>query len=105
VLRSQMPETGKPVVERKAGNQPSEALTERSLQLRIRQQEILAELGVSALQGTGIMGLFNQVVRLTADALEAEYCKVLEYLPAKSLARARGRWLGRGCSRFRNRRG
>ena len=79
-----MPEIGKPVVERKAGDQPSGDLTERSLHFRIRQQEILAELGVFALQGTEFMELLNQVVRLTAEGLEAEYCKVLEYLPAEN---------------------
>jgi hypothetical protein len=46
-----MPESEKPVVEQKPGHQQSGQLTDRSLHLRIRQQEILAELGVSALQG------------------------------------------------------
>ena len=30
------------------------------------------------------MELVNHVVRLTAEGLEAEYCKVLEYLPAEN---------------------
>src|SRR6187399_1844811 len=77
-----MPESGKPVVERKPGDQQSGDLTERSLHFRIRQQEILAELGVLALQGTKFKELLDHVVRLTAEGLEAEYCKVLEYLPA-----------------------
>ena len=79
-----MPEIGKPVVEEKASDQPSGDLTERALHFRIRQQEILAELGVFALQGTEFMELLNHVVRLTAEGLEAEYCKVLEYLPAEN---------------------
>src|SRR6187397_1066190 len=89
-----MPESGKPVVERRPGDQQSGDLTERSLHLRIRQQEILAELGVLALQGTKFMELLNQVVRLTAEGLEAEYCKVLEYLPAENrlLVRAGVGW-------------
>src|SRR6188508_1223680 len=89
-----MPEIGKPVVERKAGDQPSGDLTERSLHFRIRQQEILAELGVSALQGTEFMELLKHVVRLTAEGLEAEYCKVLEYLPSENrlLVRAGVGW-------------
>ena len=89
-----MPESGKPVVERKPGDQQSGDLTERSLHLRIRQQEILAELGVLALQGTKFMELLDHVVRLTAEGLEAEYCKVLEYLPADNrlLVRAGVGW-------------
>ena len=89
-----MPEIGKPVVEQKAGDQPSGDLTQSALHLRIRQQEILAELGVSALQGTEFMELLKHVVRLTAEGLEAEYCKVLEYLPAENrlLVRAGVGW-------------
>src|SRR3979411_1500086 len=89
-----MPESGKPVVERRPGDQQSGDLTERSLHLRIRQQEILAERGVSALQGNEFMELLNHVVRLTAEGLEAEYCKVLEYLPAENrlLVRAGVGW-------------
>src|SRR5215211_5056613 len=91
---SPMPESGKPVVEQKPGGPQSGDLTEHSLRFRIRQQEILAELGVSALQGTEFMELLNQVVRLTAEGLEAEYCKVLEYLPAENrlLVRAGVGW-------------
>ena len=64
------------------------------MHFRIRQQEILAELGVFALQGTEFMELLNHVVRLTAEGLEAEYCKVLEYLPAENrlLVRAGVGW-------------
>ena len=50
-----------------------------SSKLRIRQQEILAELGVLALQGTPFPELLTQTATLTADGLEAEFCKVLEY--------------------------
>jgi len=69
----------KPVVE------PSPAppdLTTRALQQRIRQQEILAELGVVALQGLPFFELLNETVRLTAEGMNAEFCKVLEYIPA-----------------------
>jgi two-component sensor histidine kinase len=54
--------------------------TTRALHLRIRQQEILAELGVRALQGASFDELLNQTVRLTAEGMEAEFCKVLEYI-------------------------
>lgn len=74
----------KPVVEQTPGNKPSPDLTERALRLRIRQQEILAELGVLALQGTKFVDLLHHTARLTADGLGAEYCKVLEYLAAEN---------------------
>src|SRR5215203_1283606 len=89
-----MPEIGKPVVEQKAGDQPSGDLTQRALHLRIRQQEILAELGVSALQGTEFMELLHHAARITAEGLAAEYCKILEYIPAENrlLVRAGVGW-------------
>ena len=56
---------------------------ERALGFRIRQQEILAELGVTALRGTPFPELLQDTVRLAAEGLEAEFCKVLEYLPTE----------------------
>ena len=53
------------------------------MRLRIRQQEILAELGVLALQGTPFQDLLNHTARLTAEGLRAEYSKVLEYIPSE----------------------
>jgi two-component sensor histidine kinase len=50
--------------------------------VRIRQQELLAELGVLALQGASFVEMLNHTVRVTAEGLGAEYCKVLEYIPA-----------------------
>ena len=69
-------------------------IIERALRLRIRQQEILAELGVLALQGAEFTDLLNHTARLTAEGLEAEYCKVLEYLPSDNrlLVRAGVGW-------------
>jgi hypothetical protein len=55
----------------------------RGFNLRIRQQEILAELGVSALRGTAFETLLDQTVRMVAEGLEAELAKVLEYIPAE----------------------
>lgn len=75
---------GTPVVEHKSGGGASE-LTEHALHLRLRQQEILAELGVYALQGTEFLELLDLTVKLVAEGLEAEFCKVLEFLPAKKL--------------------
>src|SRR3954469_15967055 len=47
--------------------------------LRLRQQEILAEVGVLALQGTPFSELLTSTAALTAKGLEAEFCKILEY--------------------------
>ena len=46
---------------------------------RLRQQEILAELGVLALQGTPLAELLANTAALTAKGLQAEFCKILEY--------------------------
>ena len=64
------------VVEEIASDEPAVG---SSLRLRIRQQEILAELGVLSLQGTPFPDLLSQTASLTAEGLEAEFCKILEY--------------------------
>ena len=69
-----------PVVEAKPNDYAHE-LTDRSLKQRIRQQEILAELGVSALQGATFQKLLADTVRLTAEGLRVKFCKVMEYEP------------------------
>jgi two-component sensor histidine kinase len=52
------------------------------LQRRIRQQKLLAELGVKALQGgVSFKQLLDEAARLTADGMQAEFCKVLEHIP------------------------
>lgn len=71
----------KPIVELKPDGGHSDDLSARALRVRIRQQELLAELGVLALQGTSFVEMLNHTVRVTAEGLEAEYCKVLEYIP------------------------
>lgn len=77
------PEKETPVVEAAQGPVQSD-LTLKALHLRIRQQEILAELGVAALQGAVLDELLNRTVSLTAEGLEAEFCKVLEYRPGQN---------------------
>src|SRR6202790_4487621 len=69
-------------------------ITTRALRQRIRQQELLAELGVLALQGTNFIGMLDQTARMTAEGLDAEYCKVMEYIPAENrlLVRAGVGW-------------
>lgn len=74
------PDKTEPVIEPTPDPAPPSDLTERALRLRIRQQEILAELGVLALQGASFDDLLNETARLTAEGLEAEFCKVMEYL-------------------------
>src|SRR5215510_8137336 len=84
----------KPVIEPGRDGAEHVELTTRALHLRIRQQEILAELGVLALQGTPFLELLNQTARLTAEGMEAEFCKVLEFIPADNrlLVRAGVGW-------------
>ena len=51
------------------------------LSLRIRQQEILAELGVLALRQTLLAELLDSAVRMTAEGLQSDFSKILEYIP------------------------
>lgn len=83
-----------PFVEPAPTNNHSDDLTGRALRQRIRQQELLAELGVIALQGTNFAGMLEHTARMTAEGLGAEYCKVLEYIPAEKrlLVRAGVGW-------------
>ena len=82
-----------PVVEPKPGETAPPA-TSRTLAKRIRQQEILAEIGVTALQGAGFERLLAETVRLTAEGMEAEFCKILEHTPGENsfLVRAGVGW-------------
>src|SRR3984957_1895201 len=80
---SQSSDHKEPVVESPTGNEPNE-LTGRALRQRIRQQELLAELGVLALQGATFTDMLNHTARMTAEGLGAEYCKVMEYIPAEN---------------------
>src|SRR5580700_5810700 len=73
-----------PVVEPPTSNERPDELTGRTLRQRIRQQELLAELGVLALQRTSFSDMLNHTARMTAEGLGAEYCKVLEYIPAEN---------------------
>ena len=55
-----------------------------ALRQRIRQQEILSELGVAALGRIPLQELLDSAVRMAAEGLEAELCKVLEYIPSEN---------------------
>ena len=83
-----------PVVEPAPSDDRSDDVTSRALRLRIRQQELLAELGVLALQRTSFTSMLNHTARVTAEGLEAEYCKVMEYIAAENrlLVRAGVGW-------------
>ena len=84
----------KPVVEPTPSDEQSDELTAHALRQRIRQQELLAELGVFALQRTSFIGMLNHTARMTAEGLGAEYCKVMEYIPTENrlLVRAGVGW-------------
>ena len=59
-----------PVIEPSNGGVATVDITTRALHLRIRQQEILAELGLLALQGKVFPDLLDQTARLTAAGME-----------------------------------
>jgi two-component sensor histidine kinase len=82
----------RPVIEPAPTTEPDPLL--HALHHRVRQQEILAELGVGALQGPGFDQLLDDTARLTAEGLRTEFCKVLEYIPAENhlLVRAGVGW-------------
>src|SRR5271167_676410 len=82
-----------PLVESKSAIEAPDTIL-RALNQRVRQQEILAELGVGALQGPGFNQLLADTARLTAEGLRTEFCKVLEYIPAENrfLVRAGVGW-------------
>jgi two-component sensor histidine kinase len=83
-----------PIVEPKPNDDEGPDLTLRALEGRIRQQELLAELGVTALKGATLDQLLFDAVRLTAEGLHAEFCKVLEHIPSENrfLVRAGVGW-------------
>jgi two-component sensor histidine kinase len=81
-----MPSNGprEPIIESPTHEPGREETGDRAVRLRVRQQEILAELGVTALKGTPFDDLLKEAVVLSAQGLEAEFCKVLEYIPAQN---------------------
>ncbi len=93
-MRKREAMTEEPVVEKTPVPPRKDELTERALRQRVRQQEILAALGVLALQGAAFDELMGQTAALSAEGMEAEFSKVLEYLPATNrlLVRAGVGW-------------
>jgi PAS domain S-box-containing protein len=58
-----------------------ELLSPAVLRLRLRQQEILADFGVTALKGLPFRELLQQATQSAATGLGAQFAKVLEFLP------------------------
>src|SRR5690242_5186324 len=59
-------------------------LSLEALQLRVRQQELLADFGVLALKGTPFPQLLHEASSVVAQGLKAEFAKVLKYIPAEN---------------------
>ncbi|ADB61805.1 multi-sensor signal transduction histidine kinase [Haloterrigena turkmenica DSM 5511] len=59
----------------------SPSSTDPGVQARIRQQEVIAELGQRALETDDLDQLMHDVSVAVAETLDNEYCKVLERLP------------------------
>jgi two-component sensor histidine kinase len=72
-----------PKIERSPNPSPSEPVGV-ALRQRVRQQEIMAELGVSALKRVPLQDLLDSAVRMAAAGLDAEFCKILEYIPGEN---------------------
>ena len=93
VVRFKKKATGA-VVEPRPAPPVSEELNRAAYELRVRQQQILSELGILALKGTPFPELLEHTARLTAEGLRADFAKVLEYLPDQNrlLVRAGVGW-------------
>ena len=74
------PDPEHPVVE-PAPTGPKQEVGRDQLELGIRQQELLSELGVMALQRTTFDELLQRATHIAAEGLDAELCKILEFLP------------------------
>jgi PAS domain S-box-containing protein len=55
--------------------------SEEALEVRTRQQAVVARLGLLAVYGIGLTVLFDEAVDGLSKTLGVEYCKVLELLP------------------------
>ena len=82
-----------PVVEASPNGESPDPVT-MALDHRIHQQEILADLGVAALQGASLDDLLAEAARLVALGMRTRFCKVLEHQPAENclLVRAGVGW-------------
>jgi len=78
------PRTREFVVEETPPRPPEPDVSVEALQLRIRQQQLLADFGVLALKGTPFPDLLDRAARLAADGLQADFAKVLKYQPEQN---------------------
>ncbi len=76
------PNTREFIVEETAAPLPTDPA--QMLGLRIQQQQILAEFGVRALRGTPLPALLEEASRSAAAGVDAEFAKVLKYLPEEN---------------------
>jgi two-component sensor histidine kinase len=83
IQMSDNPGAEHPIVEPSPDGEKQETGT-RALALRLRQQQILAELGVVSLQRTRFRELLDRSVQFAAQGLEAELSKILEYIPEEN---------------------
>jgi two-component sensor histidine kinase len=64
------------------GEEPE--LTPANLKQKVRQQQILAEFGVSALKGMPFPDLLQEATQIAAEGLGADFAKALQYLPEEN---------------------
>jgi len=83
-MQSKEPVFDPAVVEEPANGSARPPFGKRELAYRLRQQELLAKLGVLALEGVSLKELLDRAVQITAEGLDAEFCKVLEYVPGQN---------------------
>src|SRR5258708_34857530 len=58
---------------------------EDELDRRVRQQAVVAGLGLRALRGDGLQALFEEAVVAMASACEGDFAEVMELLPGDTL--------------------
>ncbi len=75
-------------------SKPAAPRPDPELSLRLRQQELIAEFGLSALRAPSVDGVLQAATVIAADGLGTRFAKVLEHLPAESqlLVRAGVGW-------------
>ncbi|MFA9459995.1 PAS domain S-box protein [Thiohalorhabdus methylotrophus] len=64
-----------------------EAVSPEALQIRLRQQAVVAELGEMALRGASLQTLFEEAVQGLREVLDVDYAKVLKNQPVSGTAR------------------
>lgn len=82
------------VIEERPVGEDEPELTAAALRQRVRQQQLLAELGVRALRGTPFSELLDHTAAIADEGLNADFGKILEFMPAEQrfLVRAGVGW-------------